>query len=68
MSTAERIRNARETAGMTQKALGLALGFSGDYARVSVARWEAGTRPLPIEYVKPIARQLGLDPLDLLPD
>ena len=32
---------------MTQKAVGLALGYTDDTAQTYVARWETGTRPIP---------------------
>jgi len=52
---------------MTQQEVGEALGYTGGYARVSVARWEAGTTPVPMDKIKPLAELLGINPLDLLP-
>lgn len=62
-----RIRSARASIGMTQQGLGEALDYSGDFARVTVARWEAGTRPVPMDKIKLLAELLGINPLDLLP-
>lgn len=63
----QRIQSARASRGMTQQAVGEAVGLSGETARVTVGRWEAGTRPVPREHIRILSKLLGLDPLDLLP-
>jgi len=65
--TAVLIRNKRLNRDMTQKELGEALGYTGDVAQVTVARWEAGTKPVPMDKIKDLAQLLKIDPLDLLP-
>lgn len=51
---------------MTQKAVGLALGYTDDTAQTYVARWETGTRPIPRKHLKTLAALLKIDPLELL--
>lgn len=63
----QRIQSARARRGMTQQELGEALGYSGQSAIVTVSRWEAGTRPVPRDKIRPLAELLGINPLDLLP-
>lgn len=63
----QRIISARARRGMTQQEVGEALGYTGGYARVSVARWEAGTTPVPMDKIKPLAELLSIDPVKLLP-
>ena len=63
----QRISTARARSGMTQQEVGEALGYTGGYASVSVARWEAGTTPVPMDKIKPLAELLSIDPVKLLP-
>ena len=51
---------------MTQKAVGLALGYPEANAQTYVAHWEAGTRPIPSKHLKTLAALLNIDPLELL--
>ena len=51
---------------MTQKAVGLALGYTDDTAQTYVARWETGARPIPRKHLKTLAALLKIDPLELL--
>lgn len=51
---------------MTQKAVGLALGYPEANAQMHVAHWEAGTHPVPRKHIKTLAALLKIDPLDLL--
>ena len=44
MSMGERIRRVRRLRGMTQRELGMALGFETNTADVRIAQYEAGTR------------------------
>ena len=64
---ANAIKEARTIKGLKQREVGEALGYDGDSAQVTVARWEAGTRPVPVDKIRPLADVLGIDPLDLLP-
>ena len=61
------IRKARKGQGLTQQELGELLGYEGDSALVSVQRWEAGTRPVPIEKLRKLAEVLNLTLDDLIP-
>lgn len=63
----QRITTARSRAGMTQQELGEQLGYAGATAQVTVGRWEAGTRPVPMSKIKALAEVLGIDPVKLLP-
>lgn len=62
-----RIQAARSQRAMTQQELGEALGYTGDSARVVVAQWEAGTRPVPMDKIRPLADLLHIDVVSLLP-
>ena len=61
------IKAARIRAGMTQQELGEKMGYEGSTAQVSVRRWEAGSRPVPLEKVRALAAALGLTLDDLIP-
>ncbi len=67
MTIADRIRKAREQAGLTQMALGELLGYKPATAKTAVYRWEAGTRPVPMDKIKPLAEVLKIPPDKLLP-
>lgn len=57
-----RIRSQREAAGLSQKALGDMMGLS----RSSIAQIEAGKRKIDVLFLRQLARQLGVTPMDLL--
>lgn len=68
MTPARRIRSARSTLGLTQPALGAALGYTRD----TVASWERSHNPNPVPgpvwlALRELARQRGLDPDDVSP-
>ena len=63
----ERIKQARLDAGLTQQKLGELCGYTGDSAQVTVRRWEAGSRPIPLEKLRTVARLLNLTLEDLIP-
>ena len=44
LNTGKRIRRFRILRGMTQKALGMAVGFSAESADIRIAQYESGTR------------------------
>ena len=46
MATGERIRHIRNLRGMTQKQLGMAIGFDEKTADIRIAQYESGTRTL----------------------
>lgn len=63
----ERIKQARLNTGLTQQQLGELCGYTGDTASVTVRRWELGTRPVPLEKLRTVARLLNLTLEDLIP-
>lgn len=62
MAIGERIRFIRNLRGMTQKWLGMAIGFGKKTADVRVAQYEAGTRTPKGNLVDSIARALDVRP------
>lgn len=63
----ETIKKARMDAGLTQQKLGELCGYTGNSAQVTVRRWEAGSRPIPLEKLRTVARLLNLTLEDLVP-
>lgn len=61
------IRTKRKDHGLTQKALGLLCGYDEKSAEVSVRRWEAGSRPVPIEKLRVLASVLEVTLDELIP-
>ena len=61
------IKAARIRCGYTQQELGEKLGCSEGTASAIVRRWESGTRPVPIDKIRPLAVALGLTLDDLIP-
>ena len=55
----EQLRAAREAAGLTQEALGRALGLAPGSAQATIARYEAGAREPPLRHVRGIATATG---------
>jgi len=69
MAIGERIRYIRNLRGMTQKWLGMAIGFDEKTADVRMAQYESGTRTPKENYVADIAKVLSVSPKALdLPD
>ncbi len=69
MAIGERIRFFRNLRGMTQKWLGLTLGFSEGSADIRLAQYEAGARKPKEDLVKSLARIFEISPLALtVPD
>ena len=60
----QKIRDARNASGLTQKQLADALGYKSFQA---VQRWELGQRPVPDEKKRELARLIGLTVDDLVP-
>lgn len=65
MTVQEKIRQARLSAGLLQKDVGIACGYSEENAQRIVARWEAGIRPVLKNKLIVVARTLNL-PLESL--
>ena len=69
MAIGERIRFIRNLRGMTQKWLGMAIGFDEKTADIRIAQYESGTRTPKGNYVAGLATELGVRPEALkLPD
>ena len=69
MAIGERIRHIRNLRNMTQKFLGMAIGFDEKTADVRMAQYESGTRTPKENYVADIAKALEVSPKALdLPD
>ena len=69
MAIGERIRYIRNLRNMTQKFLGMAIGFDEKTADVRMAQYESGTRTPKENYVADIAKALEVSPKALdLPD
>ena len=61
------IKAARIRCGYTQQELGEKLGYSESTSSAIVRRWENGTRPVPIDKIRPLAAALNLTLDDLIP-
>lgn len=69
MAIGERIRFMRNLKGMTQKQLGMQVGFSEKTADIRMAQYESGTRTPEEELTKALAYVLGVSPMALsVPD
>lgn len=66
MAASKVLRQAREAAGLTQKALGVALGYPEATAQRFVSNWETGYRPIPRKHIKALAALLHVELADLL--
>ena len=64
--TPDTIRAARVAAGLTQKQLGEAAGYTDITAQPFVASWEAGTRPIPRDKIMAVAEALHIEPAELI--
>lgn len=62
MAIGKRIRFFREQRGMTQKRLGMLVGFSEATASVRIAQYETGMRTPREELTATLARVLGVSP------
>lgn len=61
------IRTTRVSLDLMQKEVGAACGYDGFSAQVQVAKWEAGTRPVPLDKIRVLATTLKLQIDDLIP-
>lgn len=69
MAIGERIRYIRNLRGMTQKSLGMAVGFDENTADVRMAQYESGTRTPKEKLINDIAATLNVSPQALsVPD
>lgn len=62
LNTGKRIRHFRILRGMTQKALGIAVGFPQDSADVRIAQYESGARTPKRTLLCQMAKALGVSP------
>lgn len=65
MHMGNRIRFFRKRAGMTQKELGMSVGFLPVSADVRIAQYESGSRKPKVELLASIAQTLGFTPFAL---
>ena len=65
MAIGERIRFIRNLRGMTQKWLGMAVGFPEKTADIRLAQYESGTRTPKAELTKEIAKTRDVSPAAL---
>ena len=65
MAIGERIRFIRNMRGMTQKSLGIAIGFDNKTADVRLAQYESGTRSPKEKLVSNLANVLDVSPYAL---
>jgi len=69
MAISERIRTIRNLKGVTQKALGMAVGFDEKTADIRIAQYESGTRTPKEKLTSGIAHVLEVSPKTLdVPD
>jgi transcriptional regulator with XRE-family HTH domain len=61
MAVGDRIKRVRNIRGMTQKELGLAVGFDDNSADVRIAQYESGTRTPKEDMLKKIAEILDVN-------
>lgn len=61
MTIGEKIKNARILRGLTQKELGIKLGFDEKSADVRIAQYESGTRTPKAELLSEIANVLDVN-------
>lgn len=62
LNTGKRIRRYRVLCGMTQKALGMAVGFPQETADVRIAQYESGARTPKQNLLCEMAQVLGVSP------
>lgn len=62
LNTGKRIRRFRILRGMTQKVLGMAVGFSAESADIRIAQYESGTRTPKRSMICLLAQALGVSP------
>ena len=62
LNTGKRIRRLRILRGMTQKTLGMAVGFSAESADIRIAQYESGTRKPKRSMICLLAQALGVSP------
>lgn len=62
MSLGRRIRHYRMLRGMTQKALGIAAGFSPETADIRIAQYESGVKTPKHALLCTLAEALGVSP------
>ena len=66
MTTAEEVKTARITLGLTQQQLGERIGYTGRTAELTIQAIESGRRKAPRGKLQKLATLLNLDPIQLL--
>ena len=64
---AANLKAERLAAGMTQRKLGVALSYDITHAQTQVSAWESGTRTIPRDKLREIARILKIPVEQLIP-
>lgn len=65
LNVGKRIRRFRTLRGMTQKELGIAVGFSPESADVRIAQYESGARVPKQKLIRLLAKALNVSPSTL---
>lgn len=60
MMTGEELQQARIMKALTQKQLGLLLGYDEKSAERTVQHWEYGARPIPVKHFRALAKILQI--------
>lgn len=67
MTPGEVVRLKRRSMGMSQHALGVAIGYTGPNAKQMICNFEKNQRPIPSVRIKPLAKALNVSISMLLP-
>ncbi|GFI71946.1 hypothetical protein IMSAG250_01154 [Clostridiales bacterium] len=62
MTVGQRLKRFRTRKGLTQKQLGLAVGFDNRTADIRIAQYETGTRKPKDKYIEKLAAIVGVQP------
>ena len=62
MTVGQRLKRFRTRKGLTQKQLGLAIGFDNRTADIRIAQYETGTRKPKEKYIEKLAAIVGVQP------
>lgn len=61
------IRECRIAAGLTQKQLGEACGYTGESASATIRKWETEKNPVPLDRLRRLAAALNVSLDSLIP-
>lgn len=63
---AKTVKSARFKAGLTQREVGLACGYTEELAQKRVSKWESGVEPVPQNSLKTLSKLLNIPIENLL--